>query len=308
MTGYHVYYQTNEDGKFEAINYLVQLASIKFWKKNYGPIKLYCNQKYLESITKYGLNEEYDEIDTQFLETNPYKKYSDRYWSFCKIYLANKLAQEEESFCILDTDIWISEPNLITKEDVVFFHKEAFDVNYSMNPYPDPINWIKAEDYIDYNWNVSPRNCAIICFNSNFRELIAKWLEVSMQVIEQTHSKEFEFENKNSSTIFIEQRLLPTLVDKLRLTMGEIFPSVYQTTQDGTDGTEWVPRIDSSEYLTYIATAIKHIWGAKKFYDKSYIRQIVLDTTFEALIKYGDSYEPKYEKLFTECETIYTLD
>lgn len=304
MTGYHIYYQTSDDGEFEALNYLVQLASIKYWKRHYGPIKLYCNQKYLESISKYGIDEEYDEIDTLFLETNPYKEYSDRFWSFCKIYLANKIAQEEESFCILDTDIWISEPNLLTKEDVVFFHKEAFDVNYSSNPYPDPINWIENEDY---NWNVSPRNCAIICFNSNFKELIAKWLEVSMQVIEQTHSKEFEFENKNSSTIFIEQRLLPTLIDKLGLTMGEVFPSVYQTTKDGTDGSEWVPRIDSSEYLTWVSKVIKHIWGAKRYYDSNIIRQLIIEITFEALIRYGE-HAPKYGKLFAECETIYNLD
>jgi hypothetical protein len=304
MTGYHIYYQTSDDSEFEAINYLVQLASIIYWKRHYGPIKLYCNQKYLESISKYGLDEEYDEIDTQFLETNPYKQYSDRYWSFCKIYLANKIAQEEESFCILDTDIWISAPNMIGKEDVVFFHKEAFDINYKMNPYPDPKNWIDDENY---NWNVSPRNCAIICFNSNFKELITKWLEISMQVIEQTHSKEFEFENVNSNTIFIEQRLLPTLVDKLGLSIGEVFPAVYQTTKDGLDGSEWEPRIDSSEYITYISIVIKHIWGAKKFYDKSYIRQMILDATFDALIRYGE-HEPKYGKLFTECENIYKIN
>jgi hypothetical protein len=305
MTGYHIYYQTKEDGEFEALNYLAQLASIKFWKKYYGSIKLYCNQRYLESISKYGLDEEYDEIDTQFLETIPYQEYADRYWSFCKIYLANKIAQEETSFCILDTDIWISKPNLISnKEDVVFYHKEDFREDYKMNPYPDPINWI--ED-VNYNWDIYPRNCAIICFNSNFKELIAKWLEVSIQVIEQTHSKQFSFENKNSSTIFIEQRLLPVLIDKLGLTMGEVFPSVYQSDKDGFDGHEWVPRIDSSEYLTYLASVIKHIWGVKRYYDQAVVRRLAIDICFEALNRYGE-FEPRYEKLFTECEKIYKIN
>ena len=45
LTGYHVYYQSKEFGKYYEIDLLIQLASILFWKKNYGPIKLYCNQK-----------------------------------------------------------------------------------------------------------------------------------------------------------------------------------------------------------------------------------------------------------------------
>ena len=88
--------------------------------------------------------------------------------------------------------------------------------------------------------------------------------------------------------------------------MGEVFPSIYQTTKDGTDGSEWVPRIDSSEYLTWVSKVIKHIWGAKRYYDSNIIRQLIIDITFEALIRYGE-HAPKYGKLFTECETIYNL-
>ena len=89
--------------------------------------------------------------------------------------------------------------------------------------------------------------------------------------------------------------------------MGEVFPSIYQTTKDGTDGSEWVPRIDSSEYLTWLSIVIKHIWGAKRLYDSGFVRQLIVELTFEALIRYGE-HDSRYVKLFTECETIYNLD
>jgi len=308
MTGYHVYYQTKDDGEFEAINYLVQLASIKFWKKNYGSVKLYCNQRYLDSISKYGLDEEYDEINTQFLETNPYKEYSNKFWSFCKIYLANKLAREETRFCIFDTDLWISEPNLISNEtDFVFYHQEAIAEYDPFNVYPDPINWI---DDVNYNWNINPVNCAIVCFNSNFKELITKWFEISSKIIEQTHSKQFNFVNEDCSTMFIEQRLLPVLIDDLNLTKSEILKSVYQPHIGGdidSNGIEWVPPLDSNIETAQIANAIKHSWGLKKYYDNKFTRTLVLDVVVNSLNQLGE-FDARYEKLFAECETIYNLD
>ena len=53
MNGYHVFYQSKDnDDKFEEINYLIQIASILFWKKNEGKMILYCNSKYLDFIKK----------------------------------------------------------------------------------------------------------------------------------------------------------------------------------------------------------------------------------------------------------------
>ena len=53
MNGYHVFYQSKDsDDKFEEINYLTQIASILFWKKNEGKMILYCNSKYLNFIKK----------------------------------------------------------------------------------------------------------------------------------------------------------------------------------------------------------------------------------------------------------------
>ena len=86
MNGYHVFYQSKEiDGEFEEINYLVQIASILFWKKNEGKMSLYCNSEYLNFIKKWGIDDLYDEINTECLDKIQYKEYLNKYWSFCKI-------------------------------------------------------------------------------------------------------------------------------------------------------------------------------------------------------------------------------
>jgi hypothetical protein len=39
-----------------------------FWKKHFGPIRLYCNSKFLESISLYKLDLLYDEINVDILD------------------------------------------------------------------------------------------------------------------------------------------------------------------------------------------------------------------------------------------------
>lgn len=98
MTGYHVFYQSTNTDKWEPINHLVLLASIIFWKKNFGKIKLICNKPYLESIAKYGLDKLYDDINVSLFDNIPYFEYLSKYWSFCKIFAANYISDSEESF------------------------------------------------------------------------------------------------------------------------------------------------------------------------------------------------------------------
>jgi hypothetical protein len=294
MTGYHIYYQTKE-GQHD-IDSLVQLASILNWKKHYGPIKLYCNKRYLETISKYGLDKEYDFIDTDFLETVPYKDYMSKYWSFCKIYLAKHLAEFETEFCILDTDLWIQKPNMLDMDkDLIFYHREAYDIKFPNNPYPLASNWIDNEEF---DWSTSPCNCAILCFKSNFKELINTWYSVASEVIERTKDIEFEFENKNANTIFIEQRLLPTIAVKLNVKYGLILDTIYLTFKQGlnTDGDEWAPKLGHSPENSYAVLNIKHIWGLKAYYDFEFIRDIILSEVFLTLEQFPEI-EIKYKEL-----------
>ena len=70
MKGYHVYTQSEEGKYYDPIDDLVLLLSIISGKTYFGPIHLYCNQKYLDRISKWGLHLEYSNIDTNALENN----------------------------------------------------------------------------------------------------------------------------------------------------------------------------------------------------------------------------------------------
>jgi len=305
MTGYHIYYQFNEDGRFEEINHLILLSSIVNWKKNYGPIKLFCNKKYLESISKFGIDKEYDFIDTEFIETVPYKEHIKRYWSFCKIYLAKHISNQEDSFCILDTDLWIQAPNLLqTNNDLLFYHKEAFELSYPQNPYPLPENWIAKENLNQYNWNVSPCNCAIIVFNKNCNDLINTWYDEVCSIIETTKNHN-TFPNINADTIFIEQRMLPVLADKLNVKFDIVLPNTYLTfiPAEAANGREWEPQLGHNELSSFISSNIKHIWGAKKYYEVEWIRNLILRVTVNSIPIH---YQSAYSNLFQICSSYST--
>lgn len=306
MTGYHIYYQTSEDGEYEQINYLVQLASILNWKKNYGPIKLYCNQRFLESISKYGIDKEYDFIDTEYLESVPYKDSMSTFWSFCKIYVAKKIVETESEFCILDTDLWIQAPNLLSQEhDLVLYHAEAYDLNYELNPYPEPRNWLIDSELEEYDWNISPANCAILYFKNKSKELIDAWYEFAIKVVERHKDNNTE-PNLRCGTIFIEQRLLPTIAKKMGISMTVVSPCTYLTwiPTPLSDGREWRPVLDYSERSLYIASNIKHVWGAKKFYSENWIRELIIDTAMRG-INVVQNQERKYFKLYSDVREMH---
>lgn len=306
MTGYHIYYQTSEEDEFSQIDYLVQLASILSWKKNYGPIRLFCNQRFLESISKYGIDKEYDFIDTEYLESIPYKDSMSTFWSFCKIYAAKKIVETDSEFCILDTDLWIQVPDLLSQEhDLVFYHKEAYDMKYKLNPYEDPKNWLSESELAKHDWNTAPANCAIMYFRNRSRELVDKWYDTALKIVEIHHNDTSDI-NVRCGTIFIEQRLLPTLANTLDMSMTTISPCTYLTWTPAqlADGREWRPVLNHSEYSLYIAANIKHVWGAKKYYGLDWLREMIIDSALIA-INLVQSQERKYFKLYSEIRKVH---
>ena len=306
MNGYHIYYQTKDDDKYSQINYLAQLSSILNWKEHYGQIKLYCNKRFLDSISKYGLDKEYDFIDTEFLETIPFKESQNIFWSFAKLYVANEIVKTDTEFCILDTDIWIQEPGLIdTGSDLSFYHREAFDINYKLNPYPDPATWMDKKELSEYDWNIYPMNCAIIYFKNRSKELINTWYSLALKIVSDNQNNMSE-ENLRAGTIFIEQRLLPVIATKLGLSIGYISPNIYLTWVSYTksDGREWRPQIGHNEHSLNIAVNIKHVWGAKNYYDIECVRNLIIGVAVLSLAPF--QIVNKFNKLYTEVIELYT--
>lgn len=299
MNAYHVYYQNNSQktNEYEAIDFLVQIASILFWRKNHGNISLYCNSEYLPIISKWGIDKLYTNINTECLDKMPYSDVSKKYWSFCKIHAALDISEIDKEFCIIDTDLWIQETiNIDSNFQFIGYHAEQ-NLDIPLNPYPDPKTFLNNRDYNLLSWDVLPINCAFLYLNS--KDLVKEWYRWSVKVIELNKYKEIL--DYSADTIFIEQRLLPTISNALNLKSGTLIPNIYQPHIPPNDlGDEWEPRIGFDELNQYMSWNIKHIWGLKKMYDNIDIRNIVINTVIDSLDNYFPSWRFKYSSLYEE--------
>ncbi len=310
IRGYHVYYKfentsRTKSDEYEVIDILAQLASILYWKENYGPIRLIANQQYFDSILKYRIFEEYDGIDLYMLDQMPFKDKASTYWSFSKIFAAYQLSKMHDEFCIFDVDLWIKDKNLIDKGfDFHAFHKENFDINSTKNVYYEPINWMDQTDVDKFNWNYWPLNTAIFHFKNRTKEITENWYNESIKVI--IRDKEMEDDIKKHSSIFIEQRLLPVIAKKLGISYGTIKPNIYRSSSNRENiswSNKWVPAIDSSLKSNEIENSITHIWGGKFYYTKPIIRINFLEKILNDLSRF-DGIKEKYRELFDEANLL----
>lgn len=303
MNAYHIYYQSSSSKEFDEINYLVQLASILFWKKNQGDITLYCNSQFLEQMRCWELLELYDDVNTECLDNIPYKEYLNKYWSFCKIHACKEISKNEDSFVLLDTDFWIHNTiDIPTDFEMIGYHPEQ-KLDDPKNPYLSPDNFLNRKDLELFDWSINPVNCAFLYLNSNL--LIDEWYKWVIKVIERNkYNNEKEI---SADTIFIEQRLLPTIAYSLNLNIGTLIPNCYQPhiTSDA-NGSEWVPKIGFDDENSYLTWNIKHVWGLKKMYNDPAIRNIVIDTVCDSLNKFFPGWENKHSKICRRMKEIYS--
>ena len=305
ITGYHVFYQNERFGKYHEIDLLVQLTSALFWKKTYGPIKLYCNERFLETLKSYNLDKCYDEINTELLENIPYKSYLSKYWSFCKLHAIKHISQSEDSFVILDTDLFVKKDlKLDFTKDLIVYHQEVFKEDQEQKTYMPPKTFLSPNQIKGYNWDILPANAAFLYLNN--KKLIDSWYSWAVEVIE--NNKDKEKLPYSADTVFIEQRLLPTLADKMGINIDFVFNSVYKTWVDGVDDlSEWEPKLNSTKELQFRMDNSRHVWGLKNNYRFKDIRQLIIYSAVSSLREGFDMHliENLHSKLFNECYAIH---
>ena len=313
INGYHTFYKFENDfwknnpEEWDAIDVLAQLTSILFWKKNYGPIKLYANTDHLNLIKKYGIEQEYDFIDTDLLDAVPHKDKASRYWSFSKIHAAKEIAKHDTEFCIIDTDLWLKEPGLLKTDcDFTAFHEERFDINKGFNNYHDAINWMDQHEVDKFDWSCWPVNCAIMYFKNRTQELINAWYDEVTNVILLDKNPECQ-KNISNSAIFVEQRMLPTIANKLGVSYNNIKPNAFLVSsfKDNVEwNNSWIPTLSSSEESIRIEKSIVHIWGKRVKYRNDEFRRRILYSIIMDISTAFPGIHTKYETLFKECHDL----
>jgi hypothetical protein len=305
MNGYHIYYKSSPSGKYHEIDLLVNVASCLYWKQYYGSIKLYCNQEFLDYLKKYNVDQFYDEIDTQVLENIPYKEHLDRYWSFCKIYVAKEITKTDNKFVIFDNDWYPTRLyNFDQSYNFIGYHKEVYDPRSEGNVYVDPKIYLSDDNYNKIDWDIEPINCAFMYFNS--KDLVNTWYAWAEGVINTTFYKT-PLEN-NRDTIFIEQRLLPAIANTLKLKIDTLLPNVYlQYIEFNDEGHEWFPMIDSHPKYRQHFNNFRHTWGLKRYYDVDKWRRLIIHLTLEDLhnLQPNGEYKNKVSNLVETCKSFY---
>lgn len=293
MIGYHIYYQKNNEINFVEIS--SQLASALFWKKYFGPIRLYCNSKFLETISLYKLDSLYDEINVDILDNITYSpKILSKYWSIPKLYAANEISKSETTYCILDTDLWITNYfDWDKSKDFLAFHYENFDLKNKNNPYLIPSAFI--DDYKEKDWNLMAMNCAFMYINN--QQMVFDWFKYADNVIKL--NKIVKTKNKKDVyTLFIEQRAITYICEKLKLNYGTLIPNIFISGLSS-DKELWTPKLNVSNLPQKY---IKHIWGLKKFYDSITLK--LLDTIYNDIHSEFGFLEIDFPKLYIKRLTI----
>lgn len=293
MIGYHIYYQKNNEINFVEIS--SQLASALFWKKYFGPIRLYCNSKFLETISLYKLDSLYDEINVDILDNITYSpKILSKYWSIPKLYAANEISKSETTYCILDTDLWITNYfDWDKSKDFLAFHYENFDLKNKNNPYLIPSAFI--DDYKEKDWNLMAMNCAFMYINN--QQMVFDWFKYADNVIKL--NKTVKTKNKKDVyTLFIEQRAITYICEKLKLNYGTLIPNIFISGLSS-DKELWTPKLNVSNLPQKY---IKHIWGLKKFYDSITLK--LLDTIYNDIHSEFGFLEIDFPELYIKRLTI----
>lgn len=295
--GIHVFEKHgNLDWELELLS--MSLLSALSWKKYCGDIHLYTNKEYLDLITKWGLDNIYDSINTQIIETKSKEIDYDKYWAFSKLLVIESL-KDSTPFTVFDLDLWLNEEIDFDNDcDLMMYHEEGFDESYHNNIYID-FNLMIPDSVKSLNLKkeILPTNAAVLHFNNG--KIISEWVDLSKQIAIFNNDKQFS--HKSIQMCFVEQRLLPMLLHKNNLKYSTFIDNRYlshKVTEQ--DGEEWFPRLeDSTEEQISKFTKIKHVWGLKKLFHNDNLRDSVMEIVLKHLLGYR-VFDKPYSKFVNE--------
>lgn len=248
MLGIHTVY-TNNGQSSRMLNDMLQfevstmVLSCLNWKYYNGPIKLYCDNHFLEYVKSLGIDWLWDEIDTDVLNNLPKNVNYTTFWAYPKIYV-NSL--QTEPFANLDIDLYIDGPLIDRDYDVLFCNLEGCDNKKWYPPYHTISEYAKKLDYPylnDFAANVGLLIIKDLEFYKKYVNVVNRFVNGSDMVpLNNTHT--------SSLITFIEQRLL------LGMLVHENIP--YTTHMEGvylSESSSWEGEVKNN--------SLTHLWGWK---------------------------------------------
>jgi hypothetical protein len=303
--GIHVFEQ-HEILEWEIELVTFNLLSALSWKRFHGPIHLYCNKTYLETLKKWGVDCVYDYINVDLLENKPDGIDYNQYWAFSKIITIRNLIEKEKSFTLIDNDLWLRKPLSFSEDhDVMMYHEEEFDINFEKNIYVD-FDYMIDDNLKDFKLdkNTLPTNAALLHVKSP--NVLIEWVDSCFETAKYNFGKTQSNEHTSTKMCFVEQRLLPMILRKGGYTYSTFISQKYLTQMvDFQDGSEWYPRLENSTIEEQIKfDNIKHIWGLKKVFHIENIRQMILNVTLNDLTQYEIKDKPYVELIIKLVQSL----
>lgn len=278
MLGIHTVYTPVNRKVIGPIHDMMQFESVTmilsalYWKKLQGPIKLYCDRTFYEYISKLGISDLWDEIDTETLENLDTGINHDVFWAYSKMYI-NSL--QTEPFVSLDIDLFQQEYYDYSTHDVICSHIESTDSNLdNTSTYNRPIYYpnyhklsIFSDRFKDYDIQITDDaiNVAILAINKpemykEFMKYVDSFVKGNnfdpMDISTHGFERVWATFHLSSPITFIEQRLLHSFVTSKEYTLKPIIDIVYSGEEQ-----KWIGNLNEVKN-----PGITHLWGWKVTY------------------------------------------
>lgn len=305
MKAIHSYKRFN--GKFVGLQLLTQLLSVVKWKHVNPdiPFHLYTCTKTLQEFKRYGLDEIYDQVNLQVLDSYPLDRINnDVFWASPKLWT---MKHQTEPFCILDTDlVWHKPITNLLNYDIAFLHTESTYV------YPDPIfietpigfEW--TDDELDAFEFTLPVNCAFTVWNSI--ELLNTYIERYFQFVFDNPGK-YKIPNKylnetytaTGPQILIEQWWLSAL---MHLNQNYKSHSILNSIAFPRGFKSQLYNMNSWETENELNQSMFHLWGAKRYLNESKIHEYekIFQELKQAIIYYNPNINDTLSSIIDYCE------
>lgn len=194
---------------FNDVDILYTIHSALEWKKNVGPIHLYCDTEWYNYFESLGILSYWDYINTEIVDTIPDYVNPAIYLFFPKMYVLETL---KPPFALVDYDIICNKNFQDTNYDLIYYHIEK--AYYPL--YPHPKFFYLDFDTLpisEFSFQGDAYNTAISIYNN--QDLISDYSRIAIEMaLNPNYQTISDFDRNTSRVLTLDQRLLAEVVSK----------------------------------------------------------------------------------------------